>query len=195
MGARVARPVSLPAFKKKNRMWSTGRLTDLREVQRRARLHRFFNAAVTLGDMCVGIPALLQGTIKLRRSAAARRLTASPSPGSRGTFPDPPCLLELVSPRSRQAPKAQSAAGSTYPPQPDRGVPRVRDPEVVEGPTRPIFPPSDPVFSCLPQPRGVVLEPILCWCFSLTSIGSRSRWFTRRICVICAPEVHRAHAG
>ena len=41
--------------------------------------------------MCVGIPALLQGTIKLRRSAAARRLTASPRGGSLWKLPDPPC--------------------------------------------------------------------------------------------------------
>ena len=34
-------------------------------------------AAVTLDVDCVGIPALLQGTMKLRRSAAARRLTAA----------------------------------------------------------------------------------------------------------------------
>ena len=39
-GARVARPVSVTAFKKS--IWSTGHLTDRREVQRRARLHRFF---------------------------------------------------------------------------------------------------------------------------------------------------------
>ena len=48
---------------------------------------------------------------------------------------------------------------STNPPQPARGVPRVRDPEVVEGPTRPICPPSDPV-SCLPHPRDVVPAPL-----------------------------------
>ena len=31
--------------------------------------------------------------------------------------------------------------------------------------------------------------------FSLTSIGCRSRWFTRRICAICAPEVSHVRAG
>ena len=35
----------------------------------------------------------------------------------------------------------------------------MRDPEVVEGPTRPICPPSDPV-SCLPHPRDVVPAPL-----------------------------------
>ena len=35
----------------------------------------------------------------------------------------------------------------------------MRDPEVVEGATRPIFPPSDPV-SCLPHPRDVVPAPV-----------------------------------
>ena len=35
----------------------------------------------------------------------------------------------------------------------------MRDPEVVEGPTRPICPPSDPG-SCLPHPRGVVPAPL-----------------------------------
>ena len=75
---------------------------------------------------CVGILALLQGTIKLRRSAAARRLTASPSPGDRGTLLDPPCFPSL--PTGSQCPTV-----STNPPQPARGVPRVRDPEVVEG--------------------------------------------------------------
>ena len=34
----------------------------------------------------------------------------------------------------------------------------MRDPEVVEGPTRPICPPSDPI-SCLPRPRDVVPGP------------------------------------
>ena len=109
--------------------------------------------AVTLGDMCVGIPALLQGTIKLRRSAAARRLTASQSPGPHWTLLDPPCCPSP--PTGNQCP-----VGSTHPPQPARGVPRVRDPEVVEGrPTRPICPPSDPV-SCLPPPRDVVPAPL-----------------------------------
>lgn len=108
--------------------------------------------AVTLGDACVGILALLQGTIKLRRSAAARRLTASPSPGDLGTLLDPPCPPSLPT-------GSQCAKVSTNPPQPARGLPRVRDPEVVEGPTRPICPPSDPV-SCLPHPRDVVPAPL-----------------------------------
>ena len=113
---------------------------------------RRLHAAETLEKSCVGIPALLQGTIKLRRSAAARRLTASLSPGDHGTLLDPPCLPSLPT-------GTQSAVVSTNPPQPARGVPRVRDPEVVEGPTRPICPPSDPV-SCLPHPRDVVPAPL-----------------------------------
>ena len=86
------------------------------------------------------------------RSAAARRLTASQSPGDRRTLLDPPCLPSLPT-------GSQCTDRSTNPPQPARGVPRVRDPEVVEGPTRPICPPSDPV-SCLPHPRDVVPAPL-----------------------------------
>ena len=102
--------------------------------------------------MCFRIPALLQGTIKLRRSAAARRLTASRDKRAVRTLLDPPCFPSL--PTGNQCPKV-----STNPPQPARWVPRVRDPEVVEGPTRPICPPSDPV-SCLPHPRDVVPAPL-----------------------------------
>ena len=54
---------------------------------------------------------------------------------------------------------SRSPERSSHPPQPPRGVPRVRDPEVVEGPTRPICPPSDPA-SCLSHPRGVVPAPL-----------------------------------
>ena len=108
--------------------------------------------AVTLGDDCVGVLALLQGTIKLRRSAAARPLAASRRGGDLWTLLDPPCFPSL--PTGSQCPKV-----STHPPQPARGVPRVRDPQVVEGPTRPICPTSDPV-SCLPHPRDVVLAPL-----------------------------------
>ena len=124
---------------------------DEQKVEKRAITLRGHDA-VTLRDDCVGILALLQGTIKLRRSAAARRLTASQSPGPHWTLLDPPCCPSL--PTGNQCP-----VGSTHPPQPARGVPRVRDPEVVEGPTRPICPPSDPV-SCLPHPRDVVPAPL-----------------------------------
>ena len=43
--------------------------------------------------------------------------------------------------------------------------------------------------------RVATVEPIQNHFFSLTSIGSGSRWFTRIICPICAPEVSRVRAG
>ena len=90
--------------------------------------------------------------MQLRKSAAARRLAASQSPGFVGKLLNPPCFPSLPT-------GTQCANISTNPPQAARGVPRVRDPGVVEGPTRPICPPSDPV-SCLPHPRDVVPAPV-----------------------------------
>ena len=49
-------------------------------------------------------------------------------------------------------------------------------------------------FTCR-QNTKMALEPIQNHFFSLTSIGSGSRWFTRIICPICAPEVSRVRAG
>ena len=102
------------------------------------------HAAVTLDVVCVGILALLQGTILLRRSAAARRLTSERPSGDLWTLRDPPrTALSRTGSRSPQVSEEDA--------EPARGVPQVRDPEVVEGPTRPICPPSDPI-SCLPHP-------------------------------------------